>query len=382
MKFRKIAYHLHLWPGLITGLFVSVIALTGAIYAFEVEIRNLTEPYRFVENDGIKQLDLSKLQVIAQNSLPQNTLRSLVLHKNERSFEAVFYDYDPKSYYIVYLNPFSGEVLKIKDMNNDFLRWIIVGHYYLWLPPQIGKAVVSYTTLIFLLILVSGFILWIPKTLKGLKSRLKFKWKSSWSKRNYNLHVVLGFYSIIFALVFAITGLVWGLQWCSNLWYNAWGGNKVTEYTTLNPNFDTDSVNTEPLNILFCDLVEKYPNFQSITFYPSLDISQLTAVQVNQKDGTRWKDDYRYYDPGTLKEVKLDNVYGEFKDANTADKVFRMNYDLHTGAILGLPGKVMASLTSLLIATFPFTGFFMWWKKKKKKKHKKHLKHSTFNKKE
>jgi uncharacterized iron-regulated membrane protein len=45
-----------------------------------------------------------------------------------------------------------------------------------------------------------------------------------------------------------------------------------------------------------------------------------------------------------------------------------MNYDIHVGAILGLPGKIIAFLASLIPASLPVTGFLIWWGKKKKGK--------------
>jgi len=53
-------------------------------------------------------------------------------------------------------------------------------------------------------------------------------------------------------------------------------------------------------------------------------------------------------------------------DANAADKLLRMNYDIHTGAIIGLPGKVLAFCASLLCASLPITGFYIWWGRRKK----------------
>jgi uncharacterized iron-regulated membrane protein len=44
-----------------------------------------------------------------------------------------------------------------------------------------------------------------------------------------------------------------------------------------------------------------------------------------------------------------------------------MNYEIHTGAILGLPGKVFAFLMSLFIASLPVTGVILWWKKGKRR---------------
>ncbi|MDN5296752.1 MAG: hypothetical protein PWQ71_858, partial [Bacteroidota bacterium] len=59
--------------------------------------------------------------------------------------------------------------------------------------------------------------------------------------------------------------------------------------------------------------------------------------------------------------------YGRFADADTADKLMRMNYEIHTGAILGLPGKIIAFFASIFIAGLPITGFVIWWRKRGKK---------------
>jgi len=45
-----------------------------------------------------------------------------------------------------------------------------------------------------------------------------------------------------------------------------------------------------------------------------------------------------------------------------------MNYDIHIGAVLGLPGKIMAFVASLIAASLPITGFIIWWGRKKKSK--------------
>ncbi len=41
--------NIHLWLGMASGLIVFIVAITGCIYAFKVEIENMTQSYRFVE---------------------------------------------------------------------------------------------------------------------------------------------------------------------------------------------------------------------------------------------------------------------------------------------------------------------------------------------
>jgi len=50
-----------------------------------------------------------------------------------------------------------------------------------------------------------------------------------------------------------------------------------------------------------------------------------------------------------------------------------MNYDMHTGAVLGLPGKIAAFFASLVAASLPITGFMIWWGRRKKNKTEKLL---------
>ena len=62
----------------------------------------------------------------------------------------------------------------------------------------------------------------------------------------------------------------------------------------------------------------------------------------------------------------MEHIYGKLDHATASDKIMRMNYDIHTGAILGLPGKIFAFLISLLIASLPITGILIWWGKRNK----------------
>ena len=78
--------------------------------------------------------------------------------------------------------------------------------------------------------------------------------------------------------------------------------------------------------------------------------------------------DYLYFNQYTLEEVPVDHIWGRLAKATVADRLIRMNYDLHTGAIAGLPGKTLAFLASLIVASLPITGFMIWWGRRKKTK--------------
>ena len=212
-NFKKIFGYLHLWLGLSSGLVVFIVAITGCMYAFQSEIQELTQPYRRVEVQDTPLLPPSKIAALADAALPNKHLHAVMYETAGRAARAIYYSFEEHYYYFVYVNPYSGEVLKVKDEFADFFRWVLDGHFYLWLPAEIGQPVVASFTLVFVFMLISGILLWWPKKKKGLKKKLSIKWSGGWRRQNYDLHSVLGFYICWLGLIFALTGLVWGFEW-------------------------------------------------------------------------------------------------------------------------------------------------------------------------
>ncbi|SHG36846.1 Uncharacterized iron-regulated membrane protein [Flavobacterium fluvii] len=365
---KKAIGKIHLWLGLSSGIIVFIIAITGCLYAFQEEIQNYTEEYRFVEKQDKPFLLPSQLEQIAKKELPDKALHSVKYNGGEKSVEAIFFHYEPTYYHIVYLNPYTGKVLEKVNMEEGFFHFILDGHYYLWLPEEIGQTVAASATLIFLALIISGLVLWYPRNKNATKQRFRFKWKkgTKWKRKNYDLHNITGFYVCLIAFIFAITGLVWGFQWFAYSYYTALGGEKSLIYE------DPISKKTTPttekaLDKIWLSMKKEYPHAKSIEVHPPETDSTAIAVSINPEEGTYWKINYRYFDQYTLEEKEVNHIFGKYENAGLADKIMRMNYDIHTGAVFGLAGKIFAFLISLLIASLPLSGFYIWWGRNKKK---------------
>lgn len=371
MTFKKAIGKIHFWLGLSSGLVVFILAITGCIYAFQVEISDLTQPYRFVEEQKAEFLPPTQLQKIAENALPEKLVHAVLYAGHSNAAEVIFFNPEPEYYYYtVYVNPYDGKVLKVKNMKADFFRFILDGHFYLWLPPEIGQPVVASFTLVFLVMMISGIILWWPKNKGAKKQRFTIKWSARWRRKNYDLHNVMGFYAMWIIIILAITGLVWGFQWFSEGLYWATGGEKSLEY--VEPT--SDSINSNKLagmpalDQAWERMKVLYPHADVIEVHPPVTPESPIAANANPDASTYWQIDYRYFDQYTMEELSVDHIYGRFPEASTADKLRRMNYDIHVGAILGLPGKILAFFVSLIAASLPITGFYIWWGRKNKKK--------------
>lgn len=374
MTFKKIIGKFHLCLGLSSGLVVFILSITGCIYAFQAEISDLTQPYRFVKHKDAAFLPPSQLQAIAEDALPEKHVHAVLYAGSENAAEVIFFDFEPTYYYyITYLDPYTGEVLKVKDMEADFFRFILDGHFYLWLPPEIGQPVVASFTLVFLVMMISGIILWWPRTKGAKKQRFSVKWNAKWRRKNYDLHSVLGFYATWIVIILAITGLVWGFEWFSESFYKATGGAKELEYRE--PLSDTDYIGNAAeipaLDRAWEKMKSLYPTAEIIEVHPPETSTSPIAANANPDADTYWQIDYRYFDQYTMEELSVDHIFGRITDANTADVIRRMNYDIHVGAILGLPGKILAFLASLIAASLPITGFCIWWGRRNKEKKKK-----------
>ncbi|WP_284652268.1 PepSY-associated TM helix domain-containing protein [Flavobacterium terrisoli] len=378
ITFKKAIRNVHLWLGLSSGIIVFIIAITGCLYAFQEEIQNITEEYRFVEKQHARFLLPSQLEKIARAEFPNKVLHAIKYNGSVKSAEAIFYSHDDtvaaNDYYnIIYINPYTGEVLEVANMYSGFFRWVLDGHFYLWLPHEIGQTVCASATLIFLFMLITGLILWFPKNKKAAKQRFWFRWKEGlkWKRKNYDLHNITGFYVMSIALIFAATGLVWGFPWFAYGYYTITGGKKSLLYEDPSSKKEMAVATVEkPLDKVWLLMQKEYPDAKSIEVHPPETKTSSIAANANLDEGTYWKTDYRYFEQYTLKEKNVNHLFGKLQDAKTADKLIRMNYDIHTGAILGLPGKVFAFLISLLIASLPITGFLIWYGRRNKKSQK------------
>jgi uncharacterized iron-regulated membrane protein len=372
-NFKKGIGKIHLWLGLPSGIIVFIIALTGCLYAFQVEIQNITEEYRFVKERPTAFLPPSKLAVIAKKELPDKLLHAIKYNGKNNAAAAEFYHYEPTYYYTIFINPYTGTVLKTVNNEEGFFPFILDGHFYLWLPHEIGQTVAASATLVFLILLVSGLILWYPKNKNAVKQRFWFKWKkgTKWKRKNYDLHNITGFYVLIIGIIFAITGLVWGFQWFADSYYKVSGGEKSLLYEEPLSKISTKTAANaiaNPLDQIWYKMQKEYPQAESIEIHPPEKAASPIAANANADKGTYWQIDYRYFDQYSLKEMNVSQLWGRQKEATIADNLMKMNYDIHTGALLGLPGKIVAFLISLFIASLPISGFYIWWGRNKKSK--------------
>jgi uncharacterized iron-regulated membrane protein len=367
MSFKKVIGKIHLWLGLASGLIVLFLGITGCILAFQVEIESL-QKFRFAKAEDKPYLPPSELRKIAEQHLNSKMALGIDYPGKGRAAMAMYYDAD--HYEIVFMNPYTGAVLKHKNMNHDFFRFIIAGHYNLWLPYHIGQPIVASSTLVFLVMMITGLVLWWPRSKGARRQRFSIKWTARWRRKNYDLHNVLGFYMTWVAIFIAITGLVMGFQWFARsvYWVSSGGKSMVEHAHPISDTLKQAVKYSDMADRLWAQHKPTVKDKEGLGVYFAATKDASLEIVVNHRPGTYYKSDYHFYDQYTGQLLKGTGAYaGRYDDASAADKIVRMNYDIHVGAILGLPGKILAFFASLVAASLPVTGFMIWLGRRRKK---------------
>ncbi|RFM26441.1 PepSY domain-containing protein [Deminuibacter soli] len=379
--FRTINDWLHLWLGLVSGIIVFIVSITGCIYAFQKEISSVTQPYQFVQVEAKPYLSPSALKKIAEQhqfgdkaGKPGSVINAVQYPGTGKAAIATYRD-KQTGYMMVYLNPYSGQVLKAKALEKDFFRIVLIGHFNLWLPREVGQPIVCWATLIFIVLLITGLVMWWPKNLRkaNVDKSFKIKWKATFKRVNYDLHNVLGFYTLIGAFIIAVTGIYFGFKWVpKSIYWVASGGKTMPERRGAMLS-DTTAIPAQKAlysaeDSIWSKLSHEYSNTGSLSIQFAQKKSDAISASYNPEQETFYKNHTRLFDRYTLKEIQGQTLYNKsYEQGSGADKLVRMDYDIHVGAIGGIAGKIIAFLISLVCASLPVTGFIIWWGKKRKK---------------
>ncbi|RAJ79098.1 putative iron-regulated membrane protein [Chitinophaga dinghuensis] len=378
MPLKKTILKIHSWLGLLSGLVVFILGITGCIYVFMEEIKPVVYHQRlFVEVPENKQrLPIAVITAKAQEAVgityplqlaevPQAANRSFMFRAVKTNPDALLYATYMEYFYRVYVNPYTGEILKVENTKWEFFNTIVNLHINLLLGPKIGGTIVNWSVIIFIVMLVSGIILWWPAGKAAAKQRFRFRWKkdTKWKRKNYDLHNILGFYAMLILLVIALTGLVISYPWFSNAvqWLGN-GGKKTTPPPAVFA--DTTATQILPLDHIITNANNRVPQGSTLLITLPKDKNAVVSVFARRDGKPLYHATRMKYDQHTATPLWSRS----FADMTGGERLQAMNYDIHVGAVMGLPGKILAFLASLIAASLPVTGFYIWWGRKNKKK--------------
>jgi len=404
---KRFLKKIHLWLSIPFGLIIAVICLSGASLVFETEISELTNrKLYFVDKVGEEALPVGELLDKVSHTLPDSV-----------SVTGVNIPSDPKRAYqvnlsqprraSVYVDQYTGEV-KGQYKRGGFFTFMIRAHRWLLdsMKPGggvfVGKLIVGISTLAFVFVLITGIIVWVPRTLKALRHRVKISVNKGWKRFWYDLHVTGGIYAVVFLLAMALTGLTWSFPWYRTGFYKVFGvetqqqqgqqnqqrqgggnsgpgsatagnttgegrGGNTTEGQQRQNRGQEGSrgeerertaevVPVEPHSPfahwqrVYDELSARNPDFNRIS------VSAGSAnVSFSRWGNQRASDRYTFdKSTGAITDAAL------YRDQERSGKLRGWIYSVHVGSWGGLFSKILTFLAALIGGTLPLTGYYIW----------------------
>lgn len=372
--FRKI----HLWLAVPFGLIITIICFTGALLVFEDQVTQLTNRHLYyVESPGSQPLPVGTLVEKVESQLTKGaTITGVTIYPQpDRSYQVNLSA--PKGA-AVYIDPYTGEVLG-QSQRTPFFRTVFMLHRWL-LDSQPadggifwGKRITGISTLLFVIILLSGIVIWWPRSRKGLKNGIQIALRKGKTCFWHDLHAAGGIYVLLLVLVMALTGLTWSFDWYKNAFYTLFGvettvpakGPAPKEKSPQGPQPGTTTEATAPVTPFAC--------WQQV--YDQVAAENPDRLKIEITDGTASVSNNRYGNIRGTDRYTFDPQSGQitgaslYKDTGNSGKIRGWIYSVHTGAWGGNLTRIIWFLAALLGATLPLTGYYLWIKRLYRKRH-------------
>ena len=374
-SFRQILSWSHRWLGLASGLVVLVVSLTGALYAFEHEITAAVRADLMrVDPRSGERLPASRLLESARHVLgPERPVSSVRIPSDPAgawTFRSRETDETAVTYFgwlvrdlEVVVDPWTGAVKGSIDNRLDFFHLVKFLHWSLLLRTEYGQPVVGAAVAVFVVLLLSGLWLWRPRTWAQARAKLVPRLAGPWRNRLWSWHATFGAWVFPVALVIAVTGLVWAFRVVMFAVY-ALAALSVTPPDLSRAESSRSAVAGAvlPLDRIVAGVQARHPQATSLWLWlPAADTGrEPVGAYVRYDEGVYWNSVQESWDRNDAVLLKSK----AFADGNRGERLVAMNYDIHVGAVLGLPGKILAFLASLVCASLPVTGFLMWRKRR------------------
>lgn len=373
--FRKI----HLWLSVPFGLIITVICLSGAALVFEDEVTELCRrDLYYVEKVSGAPLPVEYLIEKVAGTLPDSVAVTGVSISSdaERAYQVNLSKPRRAS---VYVDQYTGEVKGRHERAPFFLtmfklhRWLLDG-----MKPDggifWGKMIVGVSTLMFVFVLISGIVIWWPRTKKALKNSLKIAVGKGRRRFWYDLHVAGGMYALVLLLAMALTGLTWSFSWYRTGFYKVFGvemkqraghGTLQTAHGTPQTahggksgrnSSEEGRGNREHTSPYAC-WQQVYEELKARNAgYKQITVSNGSASVSFERFGNQRAADRYAFNPqdGEITEVTL------YKDTDASGKMRGWIYSVHVGSWGGMFTRILTFIAALLGGTLPLTGYYLW----------------------
>jgi uncharacterized iron-regulated membrane protein len=351
---RRALFQVHLWIGVLAGLYVFVVCVTGAALVFRIDMQRALHPDLFTPRvDGPPANPVDVMETV-QREYPGEQLSGVDAPTTARP-TYLAYAGSGDRFRTLLLDPVSAELLgELSD--RSFERTLQDLHFDL-LAGRTGRIVNGIGALFLLAMAVTGMVIWWPGRSKWRRA-FTVDFRRQWKRVNWDLHSAVGIWTVSLVTMWAVTGVYFAFPTAFRSTVNRISPITVTRAPRSNPS-RAGRAAALTWRALLDDARRHAPGqYVARVVVPSSPSAAFLVMFSTARPTPLGAD---------LTPVYLDQYTGELltqtpQGGRTAgDVIMAWVAPLHVGNFGG-PGVRIAWLVLGLSPPLLFvTGFIMWW---------------------
>lgn len=419
MIVRSLFVTLHRWAGLLIAAFLIMSGLTGAIISWDHELDDLLNPHLMeAKSDGVAKPSLDFVdQIEARHPQVRVSFVPLLIEPGESLAFSVSPRVNPETgqlyepgYNQVFIDPVSGKELGKRDWgapwpitSENLISFLYVLHYSLHIPEMWGIDrwgiwLLGIIAIIWTLDCFVGFYLTLPSrkrqaaaqrnssngdetlldsngsTEKTWWRRWQQAWRVRWSggsyKVNFDLHRAGGLWTWVLLFILAFTAF--SLNLYREVFFPVM--STVSQVTPGPFDLRAPAELNQPIvpKVGFAEVIQKASDeagkrgwkepVGNIFYSQEFGIYGVGFFHAGEDHGAAGIGPAQIYYDGTDGRYLGDKRPWQ---GTAADIFLQIQFPLHSGRILGLPGRILISIMGLVVAMLSVTGVYVWWRKYK-----------------
>jgi len=355
---RRLAFVAHLVLGLVLGLLLVVVSLSGSLVVFRGEIEEALHAPLTRVIPGTTVMALQSLWEKIQEANPGAKFHTINLPTTpDRSVSFWGHDAQGRSFH-AYANPFTGEVMGSDVAEDNATEWLYNFHAQL-LGGGTGETINGIGALLWVGLLATGVVLGWPRRGRPWSDGFLVRWQAQSRRRLYDLHRATGIWMALpLALVF-LTGAYFPFNGPFRWLAETVTRTRATEDSphSVPAPFGSKSVSLDDvLRTAAKVLPEAAPNWIGLPEKPA------DVFSVRKRLPGEWRlegANYVHVDPFTGALVRADL----HADRTPAQRILRAMFPLHVGTFGGLFTRVLWLVLGLAPLLLFVTGTLIWWRR-------------------
>lgn len=361
---RWLNFQVHLWIGIVLTLYMILIGVSGSILVFRPELERLLslKPWQQIRSPE----PVADIATVIENlkvAYPHNRVVSVdTPNEDDATFVAVL---DGRGRIRVACDPRQGTVLGQFPRVRNWLDVTQELHESLMIHHN-GRILNGVGAAFLLLLNATGMVIWWPG-IRNWKRALKVDFERGWRRINFDLHVSVGFWTILIASFWAVSGMYFG--WPRQIFQFV---NSLSPVITARP--PTVSV------IPYSDAPQpdlRYLVKQAYKLDPGTRLGGIAfpysrraplAILMRRRNSPGYEYvDTVYFNPYNGEYISTWH-YGV--NQSLGDWIIWSQVPLHFGTYWGLAVKVVWALVGMAIPLLTVTGLLMYWNRVLRRKWK------------